>query len=72
MHRSPLAPGERTLDGVRLDELRTVREDGLRDRVPREPGREAQVHVRGRELVDVEPHVLRPRVLDQVLVCGAG
>lgn len=58
----------RTLDAVRLDELGAVDERGLRDGVPGPAGRHAEVDVRGGELVDVEPDVLRPRVLDQVLV----
>lgn len=64
---------ERTFDRVRLDELGAVGEEDVRDGVPRgDGGGEAQVDVRGGELVDVEPHVLLPRVLDQVLVWRIG
>ncbi len=53
---------------VRLHKLSTVNEQGLWDGVPCHALRHSHVNVCGRQLVDVEPDVLRPSILDQVLI----
>ena len=67
-HSSHTKTGNRTFDRVRLHELRTVRQEGLRDGVPGHGVGHAEVDMGGGELVDVEPDVLWPRVLYQVLI----
>jgi hypothetical protein len=60
-----------TFDRIGLDELRTVHKQCLGNSFP--GGYrfgQAEIHVRGGKLVHVKPDVLRPRILDQILICG--
>ena len=68
---SALQPSERrqTFNRVRLDELGAVREESLGDGLPGHALRHAQVDVRRGQLVDMEPNVLGPGILDQVFIC---
>jgi hypothetical protein len=56
------------LDRVCLDQLSAVCQEGLRYRLPSHAFRHANVYVSRRELVDVEPDILRPCIFDQILV----
>lgn len=56
------------LDGIRLGQLRQVREEMVGEGVPRLAVVHAEVDVRAGELVDVEPDVLFPAVFDEVLI----
>lgn len=56
------------LNAVRLGQLRALLDNRLRYVINPVARREPQVHVRGRHLVDVEPEVLGPAVLDEMLV----
>lgn len=69
-NRHKAAP--RTFDGVGLDKLRAVNQERLRDILPCHALRHPEVDVCGGKFVDVEPDVLRPGELDQVLVCSSG
>lgn len=64
-----LSNGPHTFDGVRLDELRTICEQGLRHALPCHVLGHADVNVGRREFVDVKPDILRPCVFDELLVC---
>ena len=57
-----------TFDGVGLDQLRAVDEECLWNGLPFHARWHAQIDVCRRQLVDVEPDVLGPCILDQVLV----
>ena len=49
--------------------MRTINENFGGYRFPFYPFRHSEVDVCARELVDVKPYVLGPRVLDEVFIC---
>lgn len=62
------AVAEHTLDGVRLHKLRTVVDDVGWNVVPAAAFGHSNVDVRRRHFGHVEPDVLRPRMLNEVLI----
>lgn len=61
-----------TFDRVCLHQLRAIGEKILRNALPRHPVRHSEIDVSRRQFVDMEPHILGPSVLDQVLVYESG
>lgn len=56
------------LDRVGLYQLSAIDQKNLWYRLPSHAFGHAEVYVSRRELVDVEPHILRPCIFDQVFV----
>jgi hypothetical protein len=63
---------EHTFNTIRLGQLRTINHQFLGHLLPIFSLRQPHINMRGRQIINMEPHIFFPAIFDELFVCCAG